>query len=100
MTYLVVNLCSATLRKCPRTIFNLAPRGDIDPQGSRGPPAEKLTRVARWFIYNPKIPVRVNFGERYVCSLENVDIFYGHLVHFVFIWYILFRFWYRVPRKI
>jgi hypothetical protein len=52
--------------------------------------------------------------------LENVDVFYGHseyfrdiwnilgtfgifyyhLVQFVFDWYIFFRFWYHVPRKI
>jgi hypothetical protein len=28
------------------------------------------------------------------------EIFYDHLVHFVFIWYIFFRDWYHVPRKI
>jgi hypothetical protein len=38
--------------------------------------------------------------------MEHVGIFYGYLVYFVFIWYILwlfgifFPFWYVVPRKI
>jgi hypothetical protein len=44
--------------------------------------------------------------------LQTFGIFYDHLVHFVFIWYIFpvwvhfsglgtfFRFWYHVPRKI
>jgi hypothetical protein len=38
--------------------------------------------------------------------LRKLGIFYDHLVHFVFIWYILcsfgtfFRFWYRGPIKI
>jgi hypothetical protein len=29
--------------------------------------------------------------------LRPIDIFYGHLVHFVVVWYI---FWFAVPRKI
>jgi hypothetical protein len=32
--------------------------------------------------------------------LRTFGIFYDHMVHFLFIWYILFRFWYQVPRKI
>jgi hypothetical protein len=36
-------------------------------------------RVARWFIFKPKIPIWVNSeGLR----LENVDIFYGHVDYF------------------
>jgi hypothetical protein len=31
--------------------------------------------------------------------LQSLSIFYGHLVHFVVIWYV-FQFWYFVPRKI
>jgi hypothetical protein len=31
--------------------------------------------------------------------LRIFGIFYAHLVHFVFMWYI-FRFWYHVPRKV
>jgi hypothetical protein len=37
-------------------------------------------RVARWFIFKPKIPIWVNFGGS--LRLENVDIFYGHLEYF------------------
>jgi hypothetical protein len=32
--------------------------------------------------------------------LLTFGIFYDDLIHFVFIWYIFFRFWYHVPRKI
>jgi hypothetical protein len=48
----------------------------------------------------PKFPVWINFGGS--CN----GIFYGHLVHFTAIWYILWSFsifstfWYVVPRKI
>jgi hypothetical protein len=31
------------------------------------------SRVARWFIFKPKIPIWVNFGG------ENLGIFYDHL---------------------
>jgi hypothetical protein len=60
------------------------------------------TRVARWFILNPKIPsFCVNFGSL-VCNgrccyvlwyiLRPIGKFYGHSVHFVAIWYIFSRF--------
>jgi hypothetical protein len=57
----------------------------------------KKTRVARWFIFKPKIPIWVNFGDWKLFIhflaiwniLQTFGIFYGHLVHFVFIWYIL-----------
>jgi hypothetical protein len=35
-------------------------------------------RVARWFVFKPKIPIKKIEGLR----LENVDIFYGHLEFF------------------
>jgi hypothetical protein len=35
----------------------------------------KKTRVARWYIFKPKIPIWVNFGGLGI--LENVGIFYG-----------------------
>jgi hypothetical protein len=50
-------------------------------------------RVARWFLFKPKIPIwKILDGLR----LENVDIFYGHLEYlhnghmeyFMNIWYI------------
>jgi hypothetical protein len=67
-------------------------------------------RVARWHILKPKIPVWVNFGgsrnERCLSILLPFGLFYGHLVCFKVIWYILWLFgivppfWYVVPRKI
>jgi hypothetical protein len=64
-------------------------------------------RVARWFVFKPKIPILEGLW------LENAYIFYGHLEYFMEIWDILrpsgtfcahlvhfFRFWYHVPRKI
>jgi hypothetical protein len=39
------------------------------------------TRVARWFVFKPKIPIWVNFG------VVIFDIFYGHLVYFMVLWY-------------
>jgi hypothetical protein len=40
-------------------------------------------RVARWFVFEPKIPIWENFG------LEIFYIFYGHLEYFMDIWDIL-----------
>jgi hypothetical protein len=33
------------------------------------------TRVARWFVFKPKIPIWEKIQD---LRLENVDIFYGH----------------------
>jgi hypothetical protein len=67
-------------------------------------------RVARWFVFKPKIPIWKNFSG---LGLEKVDIFYGRLEHFMDIWDLLcpfdtlcvhlehfFLFWYHAPRKI
>jgi hypothetical protein len=65
-------------------------------------------RVARWFIFKPKIPLWVNFGGS--CNwrcwhiLWPFGLFYFHLVystygHLVYFG-IFFPFWYVVPRKI
>jgi hypothetical protein len=32
-------------------------------------------------------------------AMEDFDIFYGHLVYFMVIWY-FFQFWFVMPRKI
>jgi hypothetical protein len=40
-------------------------------------------RVARWYIFKPKIPVWINFEGR---AMEDLGIFYGHLVIFSAIW--------------
>jgi hypothetical protein len=49
-------------------------------------------RVARWYIFTPKIPVWVNFGRscngRCYYILWPLDIFYGQLVNFMTIWYV------------
>jgi hypothetical protein len=57
-----------------------------------------LAKVARWYIFKPKIPVWVNFWT--VFAMEAVGIFYGyifglfcgHLVYSVAIWYMLWLF--------
>jgi hypothetical protein len=47
------------------------------------------TRVARWFLFKPKIPIWVNFGELQIGKCGYISwplgIFYDHLVHFEFI---------------
>jgi hypothetical protein len=51
-----------------------------------------ISRVARWYIFKPKIPVWVNFlgscNGRSWYILQPFGIFYGCLVHLVVIWYI------------
>jgi hypothetical protein len=44
------------------------------------------SRVARWFVFKPKIPIWVNW--------VNAGIFYGHLEYLTVIWYILWLFGY------
>jgi hypothetical protein len=34
------------------------------------------TRVARWYIFKPKIPIGVNFGG----PCNEIMVFFGHLV--------------------
>jgi hypothetical protein len=56
-------------------------------------------RVARWFVFQPKIPIWVNFGgpKNRKCwyILRSFGIFYGqccgNLVHFPSFWYIVSR---------
>jgi hypothetical protein len=56
--------------------------------------------AARWYIFNPKIPIWVYVG------MEMVGTFWGHLEYIAAIWYILWQFgnlvaiWYVVSRKI
>jgi hypothetical protein len=45
-------------------------------------------RVARWFVFKPKIPIWVNFKGPRVDWKMVICISYGHLEYFVFIWYI------------
>jgi hypothetical protein len=52
------------------------------------------SRVDRWFISKPKIPIWVNFGGNWngnvdIHILWTFGLFYGHLVYFIAIWYIL-----------
>jgi hypothetical protein len=61
------------------------------------------SRVARWYICKPKLPICDNFGgscnERYWYSLQPFDIIYGifgifcgQSVYLIVIWYIFSRF--------
>jgi hypothetical protein len=47
------------------------------------------TRVARWFVFKPKNQIWVNL-DGFV--MEDVGIFYGHLIHFTAFCYILWIF--------
>jgi hypothetical protein len=44
------------------------------------------SKVARWFIFKPKIPIGAILEG---LELENFDIFCGHLEYFTDIWDIL-----------
>jgi hypothetical protein len=50
------------------------------------------SRVARWFVFKPKIPIWVNFGgscyEKSWFILWPFGLFYGHWKYFMAIWYI------------
>jgi hypothetical protein len=50
-------------------------------------------RVARWHFFKPKIPIWVNLGGscnwRWSYIICPIGLFYGYLVYFVAIWYIL-----------
>jgi hypothetical protein len=46
-------------------------------------------RVARWYIFKPKIKLWVHFGGS--CK-GKFALFYVHLVYFLVIWYIWSRF--------
>jgi hypothetical protein len=54
------------------------------------------TRVARWFVFQPKIPNWEKFSEPQIGKYWNIlwpfGKFYGYLGHFVTIWYILCSF--------
>jgi hypothetical protein len=59
-------------------------------------------RVARWYVFEPKIRIWVNFGGsfdgRRWYILWPFGLFYGHLVYFMAIWYILWLFGIFFPR--
>jgi hypothetical protein len=67
------------------------------------------TRVARRFIFKPKIPICVKFGGRWNGKFYYIvwpfGIFFGHLVYFMAVWYslrslgIFFLFWYVWTKK-
>jgi hypothetical protein len=62
------------------------------------------SRVARWYIFKPKIQIWVTFGvycnERRGQFLRPFGLFYSHLVYYVVILVYFSPFWYVVPRKI
>jgi hypothetical protein len=49
-----------------------------------------VARVARWYIFKPKLQIWLVLEEGLV--MEDVGLFYGHLVYFTAIWYILLTF--------
>jgi hypothetical protein len=55
--------------------------------------ANGVSRVARWFVFKPKIPIWVNFGGRWYgrcwCIIWPFGLFYGHLTYFTAFGYIL-----------
>jgi hypothetical protein len=66
-----------------------------------------LPRVARWYIFKPKIPIWENFGRSWNgrCYGHLGYFTHGHLVYSVAIWYILLSFsifspfWYMYQEK-
>jgi hypothetical protein len=58
-----------------------------------GAEAGLQSRVARWYIFKPKIPIWVKFGGCcdvifwYILWPFGLCLCYGHLVYFVAIWY-------------
>jgi hypothetical protein len=59
---------------------------------TKNPNLGKFWKVLQWEM--------MVFFMAILSILQSNGIFYGHLVHFVVIWYILPVFWYAVPRKI
>jgi hypothetical protein len=63
------------------------------------------TRVARWYSWIPKIPMRVHmyrcfegpWNVKRLYILFKFGTFYGHLMYFVVSWYIFLHFgmWYQ-----
>jgi hypothetical protein len=62
-----------------------------------------MSRVARWFLFKPKIPHLGKFWRALVWkmviyfmalgnSLQTLGICHDHWVHFVFVWYIFHSF--------
>jgi hypothetical protein len=51
------------------------------------------SRVARWFVFIPKIPIRVYFGVLWNGKYSScyTYILYHHFEHFTAVWYILFQ---------
>jgi hypothetical protein len=55
-----------------------------------------VIRVARWYIFRPKIPIWLNSERscigRFCYILWTLGLFYGHWIYFMAIWYILWPF--------
>jgi hypothetical protein len=52
-----------------------------------------LTRVARWFIFKPKIPIWVSFGGPKIVKML-IYFRYGHLEYFTDVWGYCMTIWY------
>jgi hypothetical protein len=46
-------------------------------------------RVARWFVFKPKIPIWINFGGPYIGNYFYCFYIFGNLEYFMEIWDIL-----------
>jgi hypothetical protein len=77
------------LKVPPKVLAQMSPKMSA---GLLGEP----DRVARWYIFIPKIPIWVYFGGPWIGKCWHIllpfGIFYGHLVYFMTIWYILWLF--------
>jgi hypothetical protein len=68
-------------------------RDKVHPWGPTNLPLLMYYRVARWFVFKPKIQIWVNFGGS--CSgwcwyiLRTLGPFYGFLLYIMEIWYIV-----------
>jgi hypothetical protein len=66
-----------------------------------GPWISAGTKVARWYIFIPKLRIWVDFGGPWNGKcwhiLLPIGIFYGNLIYFMVIWYNLWSFWYIFP---
>jgi hypothetical protein len=66
-------------------LYFTSPFGALAPKRGCEEPLRDSIRVARWFIFKPKIPILEGLG------IENV-IFYDHFEYFMAIWYNLWQF--------
>jgi hypothetical protein len=88
------------LRNYCRNVLGPVKRKQITKFESKSVVGDYIIRIARWYIFKPKIPILVNFGGSFNGRCLYISC---HLVYFVTIWYILWPFgifspsWYIFP---